>query len=192
LLGQWASTAISGNDILSSCLYVCGLTASVAGIMAPLVLLLVALVLSFYKRIYAEVVTALPKNGGVFNALIHTTSKGNAALASCLSILSYVATGVVSGLSAVQYLIYLVNNCGATITFNLADYTVPLTIGLLFIFAMLCFMGLKESSLVATCNEKQLHCESPPPLYRRTDESPLYPYTYILAHCHYNTCEFIV
>jgi hypothetical protein len=42
-----------------------------AGKYAPFCLASVALVLYFYKFMYGEVVTALPKNGGVFNALIH-------------------------------------------------------------------------------------------------------------------------
>ncbi len=48
--------------------------------------------------------TALPLNGGAYNALLNTTSKQTASIAACLTILSYVATGVVSGTEACHYL----------------------------------------------------------------------------------------
>lgn len=47
--------------------------------------------------------TALPVNGGAYNALLNTTTKGIAALAACLTLLSYVATAVVSGTEACAY-----------------------------------------------------------------------------------------
>lgn len=66
-LGQFASTAIAGNDILSSCLYVSGIAILFAGVFAPLVFLLIALVLFLYRFVYTEVVEALPLNGGAYN-----------------------------------------------------------------------------------------------------------------------------
>ena len=58
-LGEFAATAICGNDITSSCLYVSSLAILQAGKLAPLALLLVAGVLFLFRRIYAEVVGAL-------------------------------------------------------------------------------------------------------------------------------------
>lgn len=55
-------------------------------------------------QIYGEVVTALPLNGGAYNALLNTTSKSVASVAACLAILSYIATGVVSATEACEYL----------------------------------------------------------------------------------------
>ena len=60
--------------------------------------------LFFYRKVYQEVVTAIPNNGGVYNALLNTSSKKVAALASCLSILSYIATALVSAFDAILYL----------------------------------------------------------------------------------------
>jgi len=74
-MGQLPATAICGNDITSSCLYVSALAIIYAGKWAPLVLLLVGGVLFLYRSIYAEVVGALPLNGGAYNALLNTTSK---------------------------------------------------------------------------------------------------------------------
>lgn len=76
------ATAICGNDIPSSCLYVPALAIIYSGKWAPLVLLLVAGVLYLYRAIYAEVVGALPLNGGAYNALLNTTSKFRASISS--------------------------------------------------------------------------------------------------------------
>ena len=65
-LGAWRATAICGNDITSSVLYVSALCAAQAGVLAPLVLLLVAGVLYLYRKVYAEVGSALPLNGGTY------------------------------------------------------------------------------------------------------------------------------
>ncbi|MEE8586942.1 MAG: APC family permease, partial [Acidobacteriota bacterium] len=69
-LGQLPATAICGNDITSSCLYVSALSIMAAGKWAWLALLCVAGVLYLFRRIYAEVVGALPLNGGAYNALL--------------------------------------------------------------------------------------------------------------------------
>ena len=103
-LGQLASTAICGNDITSSCLYVSALAIVYAGRWAPVCLLLVAGTLYLFRSIYAEVVGALPLNGGAYNALLNTTSKYRASIAACLTILSYMATAVISSNEAMHYL----------------------------------------------------------------------------------------
>lgn len=103
-LGQLAATAICGNDITSSCLYVSALCILYAGQYAFIALLLVGLVLFFFRKIYGEAVGALPLNGGAYNILLNTTSKGNASLAACLTILSYMATAVLSASEAMHYL----------------------------------------------------------------------------------------
>lgn len=90
-------------------------------------------------QIYGEVVSALPLNGGAYNALLNTTSKSTASVAACLAILAYIATGVVSGTEACHYLKRVLP--GMNVYWA--------TIGLLFVFAVLCFMGLTESAVVA-------------------------------------------
>src|SRR6478736_3035161 len=103
-LSELHATAICGNDITSSCLYVSALTIVYAGQYAWIALLLVAVVLFMFRKIYGEVVGALPLNGGAYNVLLNTTSKSNASIAACLTILSYMATAVISASEAVQYL----------------------------------------------------------------------------------------
>src|SRR5579872_246431 len=108
-LGQWFATAICGNDILSSTFYVSGIAIVYAGVLAPIVLAVIGLVLFFYKAVYTEVVEALPTNGGAYNCLLNATTKNTAAVAGTTTILSYIATAVISGESAVTYLDSLIH-----------------------------------------------------------------------------------
>src|SRR6478752_2068235 len=103
-LSELHATAICGNDITSSCLYVSALTIVYAGQYAWLALVMVAAVLFLFRKIYSEVVGALPLNGGAYNVLLNTTSKSNASIAACLTILSYMTTAVISASEAMHYL----------------------------------------------------------------------------------------
>ena len=69
-LNELAATAICGNDISSSCLYVSALAIVYAGQYAWVSLLIVSVVLFLFRKIYGEVVGALPLNGGAYNARI--------------------------------------------------------------------------------------------------------------------------
>lgn len=138
-LGAPAATAICGNDITSSCLYVAALCAAHAGVLAPLVLLVVAGVLYLYRKVYAEVGSALPLNGGCYTVLLNTTNKRTAAGAACLTVLSYVATAVISAGEAMHYASYLWH--------GLDVFTA--TMGLLGLFAALTLFGMTESAVVA-------------------------------------------
>jgi amino acid transporter len=138
-LGPWSSTAICGNDITSSCLYVSALCAAQAGVYAPVVLGVVAVVLYLFRKIYAEVGSALPLNGGTYTVLLNTTNKQVAAGAAVLTLLSYIATAVISAGEAMHY----ANNLWQGIDVFWA------TIGLLAIFAALSILGITESSRVA-------------------------------------------
>ena len=138
-LGQWRATAICGNDITSSVLYVAAICTFYAGVYAPIALLLVGMVLYLFRKIYAEVGSALPLNGGAYNVLLNTTSKVKASLAACLTLLSYVATAVISSNEALHY----------------AHDILPIvpvmagTVVLLGLFALLNIFGITESAAVA-------------------------------------------
>ena len=139
VLGELPATAICGNDITSSCLYVSSLSIIAAGQWAPVSLLIVAAVLFLFRKIYAEVVGALPLNGGAYNALLNTTSKFRASVAACLTILSYMATAVISANEAIHYAHSLWHGIPV----------IPVTIGLLALFMVLSIMGITESAVVA-------------------------------------------
>lgn len=138
-LGQWQATAICGNDITSSCLYVSALAIMVAGAYAPIALLMVAAVLFLFRKIYGEVGSAIPLNGGTYTVLLNTTNKKLAAAAACLTLLSYIATGVISASEAMHYAHHLWNGLNVTTA----------TIVLLGIFAFLNLLGISESAFVA-------------------------------------------
>jgi amino acid transporter len=139
-LSQFPATAICGNDISSSVLYVSALSIFYAGKYAWITLLIVAVVLFLFRKIYGEVVGAMPLNGGAYNALLNTTSKSMASLAATLTILSYMATSVISASEAIHYLHSLIVGIPIIIA----------TIGLLSFFALLAIMGIRESSKVAS------------------------------------------
>jgi amino acid transporter len=142
-LGQLSATAICGNDITSSCLYVSALAILAAGRWAPLALLLVAGLLYLFRSIYSEVVGALPLNGGAYNALLNTTSKFRASMAACLTILSYMATAVLSANEAIHYLQNFWED-------HWSYWTVmSVTVGLLAAFMVLTIIGISESAWVA-------------------------------------------
>ncbi len=138
-LGQLEATAICGNDISSSVLYVSALAIAFAGQYAWVTLLIVSFVLLLYRKIYAEVVGALPLNGGAYNALLNTTSKRVASFAATLTLLSYMATAVISGNEAIHYLHHIVT----------AMPVIPTTIALIGFFAALVIFGISESAKVA-------------------------------------------
>jgi len=139
-LGQLSATAICGNDITSSCLYVSALAILAAGRWAPLSLLLVAGLLYLFRSIYSEVVGALPLNGGAYNALLNTTSKFRASMAACLTILSYMATAVISANEVIHYLQNLRPQHWSFSTMMVV------TIGLLATFMVLTIIGISESA----------------------------------------------
>ncbi|WP_163398920.1 APC family permease [Flavobacterium fluviatile] len=138
-LNELKATAICGNDITSSCLYVSALTIGFAGQYAWISLLIVALVLYMFRKIYGEVVGALPLNGGAYNVLLNTSSKKIASVAAVLTVLSYMATAVISASEAMHYL--------HTIFEGLAVGTA--TIVVLIIFTILAIIGIGESAIVA-------------------------------------------
>ena len=138
-LKELPATAICGNDISSSVLYVSALSIIYAGQYAWITLLIVAFVLFLFRKIYGEVVGALPLNGGAYNALLNTTSKSTASFAATLTILSYMATSVISANEAMHYLHHIIPSLNVIIA----------TIVVLVLFASLTILGLKESAGVA-------------------------------------------
>ncbi len=138
-LNQILATAICGNDIASSCLYVSALTIIYAGQYAWISLLIVGLVLYFFRKIYSEVVGAIPLNGGAYNVLLNTSTKRLASLAAVLTILSYMATAVISANEAMHYLSGIVKHLNVPIA----------SITVLLFFTVIVIFGIGESARVA-------------------------------------------
>lgn len=138
-LDAFSSTAIAGNDILSSCLYVCGIAILFAGAWSPLIFVGIGLVLFLYKFVYTEVVEALPLNGGAYNCLLNATTKPLAAVAGVMTTLSYVATSVISAKTAAEYV--------HTVWHGLP--VMSATALIIIAFAVLVILGVKDSANVA-------------------------------------------
>lgn len=138
-LNELQATAICGNDISSSCLYVSALTIGYAGQYAWISLLVVAFVLFLFRKIYGEVVGALPLNGGAYNVLLNTSSKRVASLAAILTVLSYMATAVISASEAMHYLHTIFSDIDVIIA----------TVVVLVLFSILAIIGIGESAGVA-------------------------------------------
>jgi amino acid transporter len=138
-LNQLQATAICGNDISSSCLYVSALTILYAGQYAWISLLIVAVVLFLFRRIYGEVVGAIPLNGGAYNVLLNTSTKRLASVAATLTVLSYMATAVISASEGMHYLHGIFEGLNVTIA----------TVIVLILFTGLAILGIGESAFVA-------------------------------------------
>ncbi|MFV8358028.1 APC family permease [Flavobacterium sp. XS1P32] len=138
-LNELQATAICGNDISSSCLYVSALTIMYAGQYAWISLLVVAFVLLLFRKIYAEVVGAIPLNGGAYNVLLNASTKRLASFAATLTVLSYKATAVISSIEGMHYLHGI---------FPIINVTLA-TIIVLLAFTGLAILGIGESAFVA-------------------------------------------
>ncbi|WP_432221575.1 APC family permease [Flavobacterium sp. TMP13] len=138
-LNELQSTAISGNDISSSCLYVSSLTILYAGQYAWISLLVVGIVLFMFRKIYGEVVGAIPLNGGAYNVLLNTSTKRLASMAATLTVLSYMATAVISASEGMHYLHGIFEGLNVTVA----------TIIVLIVFTLLTILGIGESAIVA-------------------------------------------
>jgi amino acid transporter len=138
-LNQLQATSICGNDISSSCLYVSALTILYAGQYAWISLLIVAVVLFLFRKIYGEVVGAIPLNGGAYNVLLNTSTKRLASLAATLTVLSYMATAVISASEGMHYLHGIFGSLNVTIA----------TVVVLILFTGLAILGIGESAFVA-------------------------------------------
>lgn len=138
-LNELQATAICGNDISSSCLYVSALTILYAGQFAWISLLVVAFVLLLFRKIYGEVVGAIPLNGGAYNVLLNASTKRLASFAATLTVLSYMATAVISSIEGMHYLHGI---------FPVINVTIA-TIVVLLAFTGLAILGIGESAVVA-------------------------------------------
>lgn len=138
-LNELQATAICGNDISSSCLYVSALTIGYAGQYAWISLLIVAFILFLFRKIYGEVVGALPLNGGAYNVLLNTSTKRVASIAAVLTVLSYMTTAVISATEAMHYLQTIFEGLHIMIS----------TTVVLILFAILSIIGIGESAIVA-------------------------------------------
>lgn len=125
---------------------------------APIGLILVTIMLYLFRKVYSEAVTAIPVNGGTYNIVLNTAQKKTAAFVSCLSILSYTATAIISAFDGVVYLSLLWPSVGqllSSLLFCTWSFLTLLadirgfTILVLSVFAVIVICGVGESSYVS-------------------------------------------
>ena len=103
-LTWWLAAGLVGADIGTSVFYSTGILFPHVGFAAPFFVLMVVICMWLFKTTYQEGCSVNPINGGAY-AMVLTTVGRQAGLAiGSLTILSYLATAVVSALSGAYYI----------------------------------------------------------------------------------------
>lgn len=104
LLSWWLAAAIVGADIGTSVFYTTGVIRPYVGYAAPVIILIVCLLMWFFKATYEEGCSASPFNGGAYMMVLQTVGRRLAMVVGSLTILSYLATAAVSAIAGAYYL----------------------------------------------------------------------------------------
>ena len=104
LLPWYLGAGIVGADIGTSVFYSTGILFPYVGYATPLFILFVCLMMFFFKATYEEGCSVSPFNGGAYTMILQTMGRKFAFVVGSLTILSYIATAVVSALAGAFYL----------------------------------------------------------------------------------------
>lgn len=139
-LSWWLAAGLVGADIGTSVFYSTSILFPIVGFAAPFFIGLVAITMWLFKTTYQEGCSVNPVNGGAYSMVLATVGRRMALVVGSLTILSYLATAVVSALSGAQYLATLWSEPWPVwLTVLVASVPVGL-------FAALNLFGLKEST----------------------------------------------
>lgn len=141
-LTWWLGAGLVGADIGTSVFYSTGVLYPMVGFAAPFFITFVCAAMWLFKIAYQEGCAVSPLNGGAYTMVLQTIGRRAALVVGSLTILSYLATAVVSALSGALY----VSSLSATPWSSwmvVAVAAIPV-VG----FAMLNLVGLKESTKV--------------------------------------------
>lgn len=141
-LPWWLGAGLVGADIGTSVFYSTGVLYPLVGASAPFFITFVCLSMWLFKVTYQEGCSVSPLNGGAYTMVLQTVGRRAALVVGSLTILSYLATAVVSALSGALYVASLSSNPWATWQI-VAVAAIPV-VG----FAGLNLVGLKESTKV--------------------------------------------
>ncbi|HEY9720436.1 MAG TPA: APC family permease [Oscillatoriaceae cyanobacterium] len=140
-IAWWMAAGLVGADIGTSVFYSSGVLYPLVGFAAPFFVLLVVLCMWFFKLTYQEGTSVSPLNGGAYTMVLQTIGRRAALVVGSLTILSYLATAVVSALSGSLYLSSLWGGWPTWLVVVVAATPVV-------VFAALNLLGLKESTKV--------------------------------------------
>ncbi|KAF8558693.1 hypothetical protein OG21DRAFT_1481374 [Imleria badia] len=141
ILGQFAASALSANDILGGVFYTIPTVFAMSGVYSPLSLFIATLTLFLWRPIMEELGSALPISGAPYTYLLNGSTKAVALVGAALLLLDFAATAVMSAATASSYLAGEV-----TLPF-------PLYIGALLVFVLFTavgLLGLRESARIAS------------------------------------------
>lgn len=140
-LTWWLAAGIVGADIGTSVFYSTGVLFPHVGFAAPFFILLVAAAMWLFKATYQEGTSVAPINGGAYTMLLQTVGRRAGLVVGSLTILSYLATAVVSALAGAFYLSSLWPT-GVWPTWLIVVVAAVPILG----FAFLNMIGIKESA----------------------------------------------
>ncbi|KAG0077938.1 hypothetical protein BGZ93_000151 [Podila epicladia] len=143
LVGVLRGIGIAGNDVVGSVFYAVGPVTVAARQYAPISLLLVSILLHPMKAIMNELAASLPFNGGSYVFFLNISAKWVAGIMATLAVLDYMATSVLSAASATSYL-------SSQFALPSSFGVFPLTIAVIIAFGIITFVGVRESSTVAS------------------------------------------
>jgi amino acid transporter len=143
LLSWWLAAAIVGADIGTSVFYTTGVILPLVGFAAPFVVLIVCLLMWFFKATYEEGCSVSPFNGGAYIMVLQTIGKRFAIVVGALTILSYLATAAVSALSGAFYIDSIDNIMNWPIASIVSTAIAPVII-----FGLLNIIGIKEPAMI--------------------------------------------
>ena len=141
-LTWWLGAGLVGADIGTSVFYSTGVLFPLVGFAAPFFITFVCLAMWLFKATYQEGCAVSPLNGGAYTMVLQTVGRRAALVVGSLTILSYLATAVVSSLSGAMYLSTL-SAVPWPAWLLVAVAAVPI-VG----FATLNLIGLKESTVL--------------------------------------------
>lgn len=143
LLSWWLAAGIVGADIGTSVFYSTGVIRPLVGFAAPLVILVVCLLMWFFKATYEEGCAASPFNGGAYMMVLQTVGRRVAMIVGALTILSYLATAAVSALSGAYYIDSFDNIVNWPVASVVGVSVVPVVL-----FGFLNIIGIKEPAII--------------------------------------------
>ncbi|KDN52823.1 hypothetical protein K437DRAFT_149115 [Tilletiaria anomala UBC 951] len=140
-LGQWRAAAIAGNAITGSVFYSLPAVLGVAGVYAPISLLIACALIGPFRPLMLELTSALGANDSVnYSYFCNISPRSLALIAAAITALDALATGAVSASTAASYL-------SAETAGKVGD--TGWTILLLLALAVIALLGLRDSSSVA-------------------------------------------
>jgi amino acid transporter len=144
-IAWYLGAGLVGADIGTSVFYSTGVLYPYVGGLAPLFILLVCAALFLFKGTYQEGCAVNPLNGGAYSMVMQTLGRPQALVVGSLTILSYLATAVVSALSGAFYL----SKVPALAFIAQSPWGIAAVAAVpVLVFAALNLLGLKESTRI--------------------------------------------